>query len=93
MQICLNASDAKDIAVLTGEAPRDSSCKPSNVRKTAGGGVDFDLDCSENGKFSASTKLSAGGSALITQKVPVSNNAPGTKVTYVHGKRLQSCTK
>ena len=93
LRICLSSSDIKDLTVLTGVPPGDSSCKIGSIRKRGDEGVDFALDCGESGKFTATTTLSANGSVLLTQVVPVSGNLPGTKIAYVHGKKLQSCTK
>lgn len=90
---CVDASGANDPAVLIGDAPRDPSCKISNVRKRPDGGFNFDMDCGEGGKFTASTTLSADRSVLTTQQVPTSSNATDAKISYVHGKRLQSCEK
>jgi hypothetical protein len=90
---CLSASDAKDPAVFIGDTPRDPSCKISNVRKRPDGGFNFDMDCGDGVKFTASTTVSVSRAELTTQQVPVLSNSADAKISYVHGKRLQSCEK
>jgi Protein of unknown function (DUF3617) len=93
IEICLSTAKAKDVLTLMAEHPGDTACKASNIRKRADGGLDFDVVCDGSGKFSASSTVSSNRSVLLTQIVPVSGHAPGTKIGYIHAKRLQSCSQ
>ncbi|MGL4576956.1 MAG: hypothetical protein ACRCV9_19365 [Burkholderiaceae bacterium] len=87
--LCLTASEAKDIAVLTGEIPGDSTCRPINAQRGTSG-ASYSLLCAE-GKPPMKVVSTFSENEIRTQ---VSADDGANRVTYVFGQRVaDKCVK
>ena len=91
LSICVDATGARDPALLMGEAPGDGSCQMRGTRRTDPAGLETTLSCPGGEVLRAVVRLTS-GDAFVTRLEPTGReSAAGPR--YVHGRRDGGCTR
>lgn len=92
LTICVDATGARDPALLMGEAPGDASCQMRGTRRTDPLALEATLNCPTASVLKMAVRFSS-GEAFVTRLEPIAGRERGAPARFVHAQREAGCTR